>query len=151
MSKKVLVVGLLHEDKWIGNLIRHIKSHNNSISFDFFNAATIATNYSSCVSLCSNVYYSRKHFPSIFYKIPKVSSVCQRLDVSISFHKFIKDKKKENEIYDLVNFHYLTTSTLRYWKSTKEIAKHSLLSPWGSDVLRCSPLTIYFVRKYVAN
>ena len=147
----ILIVGLLHEDKWVGNLIRNIKTLDPYIHIDFFHAATVAGNYSSCKSLCQRVYYSKRHFPDFFYKIRILASFCQRIDVSISFKKFLKDKVRNDKSYDLVNFQYLMSATLRHWRFVQSVTSNTLLSPWGSDVLRLSRFGLFSLKNSVKH
>lgn len=148
---RILIVGNLADEKWIGNLINRVKLADPSIVIDcFWN--TLTTN-KPCGSskYCRMMYKTTRHFPSILYQIPKIRLRIIAKDVTLSFQEFIRNRIKEGTQYDVVNYHYLGNETLSCWPQIYKIARITLLMPWGSDVLRRSNSYIKRMRKYVRH
>lgn len=151
MMRRVLIVGGLADDKWIGNLIRKIKDAKPSIQIDFFwNDYASATPCENSV-YCDNIYNIDFHFPRFLYRFPKIRGKLKKRDVSSSFEDFL-NKQIENGIwYDCVNFHYLKNETLCCWERVKRLTNQSLLMPWGSDVLRRSKIYLKRMSRYIQH
>lgn len=64
---KILLIGSLCDDKWIGSLIRNLKANTN-IEIDFFHVSTLNKNFSDASQLCNNVYSAKRYFPSFCIK-----------------------------------------------------------------------------------
>lgn len=146
---KILIVGLLCDDKWIGSLIRNLKKATD-IEIDFFHIITADTKLSDSSSLCDNIYKAQKHFPNFLYKIPKFGHLLSLVDVPLSLNRFIK-KKKYAGAYDVVNIHYPQNKVLRCWKGLKSISKATIVTPWGSDVLRINKLSQKIMACYITH
>ena len=101
---KVLLVGNLSDDKWIGSLIRNL-ARESDIKIDFFHIITSDRRLSSASQLCENVYMVQRHFPAFLYKIPKIGYLLSYVDVPCSLKKFLQGKQG-NGLYDVVNIHY---------------------------------------------
>lgn len=142
---KILLIGSLCDDKWIGSLIKNLKANTN-IEIDFFHVSTLNKNFSDASQLCNNVYSAKRYFPSFLYKIPKLGLLLSLVDVPISLNKFLKSKANER-FYDIINIHYPQNKVLRCWKNLKHITKATVITPWGSEVLRIST----FAQKIKAN
>lgn len=135
---RILIVGTLFEDKWIGSLIRHLKKEDNSIIVDFFQNVISLSPLPHTSSLCENVYLTKKHFPSFLYKNSKLRILLSRIDIPISFEDFLKEQYAKSIKYDVVNIHYPTNRILKHWHLIKQVAQSIIVTPWGSEVLRLS-------------
>ena len=147
---KVLLVGSLCDDKWIGSLLRELKKVS-SIEFDFFHIVVSDRKLSEASKLCDNVFYVNKHFPSILYVNSKISYLLSLLDVPISIKEFTTLQQKNNIRYDVVNIHYPQNKVLRCWKEWKLISTSIIITPWGSEVLRISNFSKRLMACYVSH
>ena len=146
---KVLLVGSLCDDKWIGNLIRHLKK-TTYIELDFFHIVASNMHLSDASKLCNNLYTVNKHFPSILYKIPKLSYLLSWVDVPLSLKKVLSCNNKE-KYYDVVNIHYPQNKVLRCWKYFQFASRTTLITPWGSEVLRISRISQRIMASYISH
>lgn len=144
---KVLLVGNLSDDKWIGSLIRNL-ARESDIKIDFFHIITSDRRLSSASQLCENVYMVQRHFPAFLYKIPKIGYLLSYVDVPLSLKKFLKSKKA---YYDVVNIHYPQNKVLCCWKSFASVSNATVVTPWGSEVLRISKLSQKIMANYMAH
>lgn len=141
---KVLLVGNLCDDKWIGSLIRNLKKIPE-IEVDFFHIITTNKDLSKASNLCNNIYIIKRHFPSFFYKNPKFCHLLSFIDVPLSLKKDLREI--QSKYYDIVNIHYPQNKVLCCWKTFVSISKKTIVTPWGSDILRISRLS----QKIMAN
>lgn len=145
---KVLIVGSLCDDKWIGSLIRNLKKVEN-IEIDFYHILTSDMRLSKAAQLCDHIYRAKKHFPSILYKLPKFGNLLSIIDVPISISCFLK--KIQKETYDVVNIHYPQNKVLRCWRGFKIIGKSTIVTPWGSEVLRINKISQRMMASYMTH
>lgn len=132
---RVLLVGDLSDDKWIGALIKHVKDKDPSLQIDFF-WHSYSSKKTNVADKCECIYFTSRHFPSIIYKIPMIRLYFMKADIRRSFNDLLNKKIAESFQYDIINFHYLNNETLCFWSKIKRISKITFLMPWGSDVLR---------------
>ena len=144
---KVLLVGNLCDDKWIGSLIRNLK---RTAEIDFFHILTLNKQLSDASQFCKNVYTVQKHFPDFLYKIPKFCHLLSLLDVPLSLKKFLKESNKKKH-YDVVNIHYPQNKVLCCWRDFKLVSKTIIITPWGSDVLRISKFSQRIMANYMTH
>lgn len=144
---KVLLVGSLCDDKWIGSLIRHLK-RKAEIEVDFFHIVTSDMRLSNASQFCNNVYTVKRHFPLFLYKILGFRNFLSLIDVPLSLKKFLKNKQS---YYDVANIHYPQNKVLCCWKSFAFAAKATVITPWGSEVLRISKLSQKIMANYIAH
>lgn len=135
---RVLIIGNINDDKWIGALLRHVKAYNNKIIIDVFNTQYQYDESGLTASICNNIICKKKHFPNIFYKIPKLRGFCFSKDVTLSLKEWIKNCIKCGTHYDIINFQFLKHNSIGLWPNLKQIASKLVLTPWGSDILRAS-------------
>lgn len=141
---KVLLVGNLCDDKWIGSLIRNLKK-TSEIEVDFFHIITTNKDLPKASNLCNNIYIIKRHFPSFLYKNPKFCHLLSFIDVPLSLKKDLREI--QSKYYDIVNIHYPQNKVLCCWKTFVSISKKTIVTPWGSDILRISRLS----QKIMAN
>lgn len=146
---KVLIVGSLCDDKWIGSLIRNLKK-TSSIEIDFFHIITSDMKLSEASKLCDNIYKAQRYFPSFLYKIPKFGHILSLIDVPLSLKSYL-NQLPEGKNYDVVNIHYPQNKVLRCWKCFKRVAKATIITPWGSEVLRISKLSQRIMARYMSH
>lgn len=144
---KVLLIGSLCDDKWIGSLIRELKKNQN-VEIDFFHIVTTNKPLSQASDLCLNIYRAKKHFPSFLYKLPGFYNLLSLADVPLSLKKFLN--KREN-IYDVINIHYPQNKVLRCWKDLTKVSSATIITPWGSEILRISRLSQRLMARYIAH
>lgn len=144
---KILLVGSLCDDKWIGSLIRQLKQVPD-IEVDFFHILTIDKRLSDASLLCNNVYVAKRHFPLSLYKISKLCYLLSFIDVPLSLKKFLMGIRKER-CYDVVNIHYPQNKVLCCWKYFKDVSKTIIVTPWGSEILRISKISQKIKAKYI--
>ena len=147
---KLLLVGSLCDDKWIGSLIRNL-CRASDIDIDFFHIVTLDKRLSEASQLCRNVYKAKRYFPSFLYKYPKISHFLSWVDVPLSLNRFLKDKCKEKVVYDIVNIHYPQNKVLCLWKHFDSISKTTIITPWGSEVLRISRMSQIIMAHYISK
>lgn len=146
---RVLLIGNLCDDKWIGSLIRNLKK-TTKITVDFFHIITIDRQLSEASQLCDKVYTTQKHFPSLLYKMPQFSHLLSLVDVPLSLKKFLKEKHRRG-YYDVVNIHYPQNKVLCCWKEFALVSKTKVVTPWGSDVLRISRFSQKIMAKHMTH
>lgn len=146
---KVLLVGNLSDDKWIGSLIRNL-ARESDIKIDFFHIITSDRRLSNASQLCENVYMVQRHFPAFLYKIPKIGYLLSYVDVPCSLKKFLQGKQG-NGLYDVVNIHYPQNKVLCCWKHLSAVSKATLVTPWGSDVLRILKISQKIMAHYMRH
>lgn len=137
---KVLLIGNLFDDKWMGSLVRSLKSHAPDLQIDILNTQigrqSQLPDYSR---LCSQVYVGKKHFGRLGYGIPKWRTFLQNMDLYLEVRKLVRSQKEK---YDVLNIHYLLPIWSYCVSDMKRIANRILLSPWGSDILRAKKQTL---------
>lgn len=148
---RILLVGSIEEDKWIGSLIRALKKNDSELQIDFFNIhnsskLTTAPFY----ALCNRTFSIKERFPAFLYRIPKVRAVCRRLDLLYPFRDLALEMQAKREKYDAVNFHFLLPWEAENIKYIKAISKKIVVSPWGSDILRASDDALKQVERLAA-
>jgi len=148
---RFLVVGNLADEKWIGNLIKRVKHADPTLIIDCFWSKLTTEQPCSASKYCDLIVHTKSHFPSFLYKIPRLRIHIKERDVTLSFKEFIQDRISENKHYDVVNYHYLSNETLKCWSLIRKIAKKTLLTPWGSDVLRRSKRYSRLMREYISH
>lgn len=146
---KVLLVGSLCDDKWIGSLIRNLRN-TSSIEIDFFHIITSDMKLSEASKLCDNIYKAQRYFPSFLYKVPKFGHILSLIDVPFSLKRFL-NQLPEGKNYDVVNIHYPQNKVLRCWQFFKRVAKATIITPWGSEVLRISKLSQRIMARYITH
>ena len=132
--KRILIIGSASEDKYIGNSLRACKKLNEDIHFDFF-ATSIKTNcpFSPTVDQMVNKV---RHYPSIFYRVPKLRGYCNQQDLLKSLKDFIFECKSNAVHYDSCHIHFLNPVYAKIVEDLKLIANQIIITPWGSDILR---------------
>lgn len=148
---KVLLVGNLADEKWIGNLIKRLKQSDPDLRIDFFWSKVTSETPSDAADYCEKIFRPACIFPRYLYKIPKLRISLKEKDINRSFKSFINNCKETGVHYDVVNFHYLNNETLSCWEEVQTITDRSLLMPWGSDVLRRSKSYTRKMREYVMH
>lgn len=148
---RILIVGHLADEKWIGNLIKRVKEAEPSLIIDcFWNKLG---NEKPCESskYCNVIRRANRRHSSFLYRIPKLRKFIEDRDITLSFLDFIEERMKEGIHYEVVNYHYLSNETLRCWREIYRITNKTLLMPWGSDVLRRSRRYTRRMREYVQH
>ena len=149
---RILIVGDLSDEKWLGNLIYRVKYADPTIIIDCFWSELSKDDLNDSVqNNCNIVYRAYRHSPSILYNIPKIRFFIKERDITLSFQEFINQQYKKGVYYDIINYHFLSNSTLCCWNEVLNITRKTLLMPWGSDVLRRSKKYILKMRKYVKH
>lgn len=143
------MVGNLCDDKWIGSLIRNLKKTSN-IEIDFYHIITTDRSLSDASKLCNNVFRVKRHFPSFLYKIPKFCFLSSFIDVPLSLKSFLENLRDEN-FYDVINIHYPENKVLCRWKDFASVSKKTIITPWGSEVLRISTLSQKIMSRFMAH
>ena len=151
IMSKILIVGNLADEKWLGNLIKRVKLADPTIVIDCFWSNLTEEKPCESSKYCSLVQRTTRHYPFFLYKIPRLRIYIKEKDVTLSFKEFIADRIKDNTQYDVVNFHYLGNETLRCWNQVNTITKTTLLMPWGSDVLRRNKHYTEKMKEYVSH
>ena len=151
IMSKILIIGSLAEEKWIGHLIYRVKQMDPSIIIDFFWNDYESAQPCENSKYCERIYNINQCFPSFLYKNRKIRGFLKRRDLTISFNKFITESIGGGIHYDCVNFHYLRNETLCCWKGIRKLTDRTLLMPWGSDVLRRSCSYLKRMRKYIQH
>ena len=149
--RRILIVGNLADDKWIGNLIRRVKVANPSLVIDCFWSKLTEEEPCDSSKFCGLIQRTTRHFPAFLYKIPRLRILIKEKDITLSFKEFIFGRMTENVQYDVVNYHYLGNETLKCWEQIKEISQTTLLMPWGSDVLRRSRQYTMRMKLYISH
>lgn len=145
---KILLVGSIQEDKWIGSLIRNLKKNEPELVVDFFNTDIFDTqSVSAFTPLCNRVVVTKRYFPSFFYRIPKIRVCLWLIDWILTFRNLALEMKARNEKYDVTNLHYLIPLESYCAKYIKMISKKVVLTPWGSDILRATPKTLNKIKR----
>lgn len=145
---KILLVGSIQEDKWIGSLIRNLKKNEPELVVDFFNTDIFDTqSVSAFTPLCNRVVVTKRYFPSFFYRIPKIRVCLWLIDWILTFRNLALEMKARNEKYDVTNLHYLIPWESYCTKYIKMISKKVVLTPWGSDILRATPKTLNKIKR----
>lgn len=148
---RVLIVGNLADNKWIGNLIYRVKQADPSIVIDCFWSKLTDEQPCNSSNHCTIIHRTKRHHPSFLYHIPKLRIWIKGRDVTLSFKEFINERLREGIHYNLVNYHYLGNETLKCWGLVYKIADKTLLMPWGSDVLRRSKGYSCKMKEYVQH
>lgn len=146
---KVLLVGSLCDDKWIGSLIRNLKK-TTDIEIDFYHIVNSDMHLSEASQLCNNVYLTQRHFPSFLYRIPLLRNLLSWIDVPLSLNKFLKEKNRK-KYYDIVNIHYPQNKVLCCWKGFDTVSKSTIVTPWGSEVLRIPKIMQLLMAQYMSH
>ena len=137
---KILLIGSIQEDKWIGSLIRNLKKNDPELVIDFFNTDTSAKQYPcTFASLCNRIITPSCHFPSFCYRIPKICGCSRLVDWLLSFRGLVLKMNEKDEKYDVTNLHFLIPFESYFIKYIKIISNRVVLTPWGSDILRATP------------
>lgn len=134
---KVLLIGNIFDDKWIGSFVRSIKKCDPTLQIDILNTNTTEDfQLPTFVELCSNIILCKRNFLHLGYKIPRIRGLLMQLDIYIEIHRLTKRMSLRDDKYDLINIHYL--QAIFYYCADKllRISNNILLSPWGSDILR---------------
>ena len=141
MKQKVniLIVGNAYSPH-ISRIIKHIYQNTDLINIDFYNYSKAKEHTPEISEFCNNIYYRASFFPAILYKIPFLNTVLSLLDFKYTI------KKKINKSFDFIHIHYITIHSIFFSKLYRRHSKVLVLSAWGSDVLRASPLKIHFMK-----
>lgn len=148
---RILIVGNLADEKWIGNLIKRVKLADPTIIIDCFWSKLTTEKPCGASKYCDLIVRTARHYPSVLYKIPRLRIKIKERDITLSFKEFIKDRLSDKTSYDVVNYHYLGNETLKCWGQINNIASTTLLMPWGSDVLRRSKCYLRKMKEYISN
>lgn len=134
---KILMIGHSNDPKWTMCLIKHIK-----ISEPGFEIVAFCDDYKqeteNIEQYCNQTFWVEKHSPSFVYKVPRIRTWFKQKDIIKSLDFFLDKLTKEGRQFDFVNIQYLTSSLLSRWKKYKDISNKTILTPWGSDVLRAN-------------
>lgn len=134
---RVLLLGNIYDDKWLGSFIRSIKSKSSDIQIDFFNIDIYSRkDYPPSSKLWSHIYSPNLNFPSFCYDIPKVRGVAKICDIVIGIRKIAKQLKKKGIQYDVVHVSFLLGTYSYCANELREMGNILVLTPWGSDILR---------------
>ena len=147
---RILIIGSLCDDKWIGSLIRSL-CKSGFVNIDFFHIVTSKKQLSEASKLCNKVFYVKRHFPAALYSNSKIRQLLSFQDVPMSIQEFVKQQRNEGINYDVMNIHYPQNKVLRCWKEIKSIAKSTIITPWGSEVLRINKFSQYLMSKYIVH
>lgn len=132
--RKILIIGSASDDKYIGNSLRACKSKTDDIHFDLFSTKTKTDCLFTSVVDC--ITYKEKHYPSLFYSIPKLRGYCNQQDLLKSLRNYISRCKNKGLCYDCCHIHFLNPIYARIVEDLKQVAKEIIITPWGSDILR---------------
>lgn len=149
--KRVLIVGNLNDDKWIGALIRNVKAYNPNIIIDVFNSDYEDKHTNKSISLCDNIIGIEHKFPVFLYKLRIIRNIFYYLDMFLSFKSWTNKCIQNNIHYNVLNIHFVKQEILSVWKLYRKIADKLIITPWGSDILRASNSSLFFSRLYTRH
>ena len=140
----VLIIGDAYSPH-IYRIIKHLYNNSDRINIDLFNYYKKKAQNPDISEFCNKIYYITSYFPTILYKIPILNAFLSILDFKFTF------KKKINFSYNFIHIHFITIHSIFLSYLYKKRSNILVLTTWGSDVLRASPLKLLLMKKLFKN
>lgn len=141
MTKRILVIGTatFHMRRWFHYVIPILP---DDIVVDMLVTSKDAT--ADMFEGADNVFYKRETPKMLrpLLKIPKIRGLVLIHDLKKTMEAIVEERE-----YYAVNIHQLFGDTINYVKVAKSHGMKVVLTPWGSDVLRCPKYQVPIIKK----